>query len=112
MHERLPSVQNLQATVKEEADHITFLYKITPGTINKSYGINVAKLANIPPSVLVRAQSILHQLENSIPSASRKDINIEPLPLPAWIQDIRSLDPLTLSPMEALAYLIALKKKI
>ena len=112
MHERLPSVQNLQATVKEEADHITFLYKITPGTINKSYGINVAKLANIPPSVLVRAQSILHQLENTIPSASRKDINIEPLPLPAWIQDIRSLDPLTLSPMEALAYLIALKKKI
>jgi DNA mismatch repair protein MutS len=112
MHERLPSVQNLQATVKEEADHITFLYKITPGTINKSYGINVAKLANIPSSVLVRAQSILHQLENSIPSASRKDINIEPLPLPAWIQDIRSLDPLTLSPMEALAYLIALKKKI
>jgi len=112
MHERLPSVQNLQATVKEEADHITFLYKITPGTINKSYGINVAKLANIPPSVLERAQSILHQLENTIPSASRKDINIEPLPLPAWIQDIRSLDPLTLSPMEALAYLIALKKKI
>ena len=112
MHERLPSVQNLQATVKEEADHITFLYKITPGTINKSYGINVAKLANIPPSVLERAQSILHQLENTIPSASRKDINIEPLPLPAWIQDIRSLDPLTLSPMEALAYLIELKKKI
>jgi DNA mismatch repair protein MutS len=112
MHERLPSVQNLQATVKEEADHITFLYKITPGTINKSYGINVAKLANIPPSVLERAQSILHQLENTIPSASRKDINIEPLPLPAWIQDVRSLDPLTLSPMEALAYLIALKKKI
>jgi DNA mismatch repair protein MutS len=111
MHERLPSVQNLQATVKEEADHITFLYKITPGTINKSYGINVAKLANIPTSVLERAKSILHQLENTPPSSSRNDIKIEPLPLPGWIQDVRSLDPLTLSPMEALAYLIELKKK-
>lgn len=112
MHQRLPSVQNLQATVKEEADHITFLYKITSGTMNKSYGINVAKLANMPLSVLDRATTILHQLENQVPSSNPQPQSSPMHSLPPWIQDLRSLDPLTLSPLDALAYLIELKKKL
>jgi DNA mismatch repair protein MutS len=113
IQKRLPSVQNLQATVKEEKDHITFLYKITQGSMNKSYGINVAKLAQMPPSVLQRAETILLQLEQQPKNPSNPvSIPIQPLPLPPWIQDLRALDPLTLSPMEALAFLIELKKKI
>ena len=46
---------NLHAAVVEENDKVTFLYKMVPGATNKSYGINVARLASLPESLLIRA---------------------------------------------------------
>jgi DNA mismatch repair protein MutS len=59
----LPGVQNANVLVKEHGDRITFLRKIVPGSADKSYGIHVARLAGLPPSVLERAAEILRNLE-------------------------------------------------
>ena len=59
----LPRVKNFNVAVKEWGDHIVFLRKIVPGGCDHSYGIQVAKLAGLPPEVIRRAKEILHNLE-------------------------------------------------
>ena len=75
--------------------------------MSQSFGIHVAQLAQLPPSLIQRAKTILSTLEISPPIAV-KPIQENKHPLVKALQDI---DPLTLSPMEALQVLIALKKK-
>ncbi len=62
---RLPRVKNFNVAVREWNDQIIFLRKIVTGGTDKSYGIHVARLAGVPPSVLERAKSILSNLEQS-----------------------------------------------
>ena len=62
---RLPRVQNFNVAVREWNDQIVFLRKITPGATDKSYGIQVARLAGVPRPVLERAKEILSNLEES-----------------------------------------------
>jgi DNA mismatch repair protein MutS len=59
----LPGARNLQAAVKESKGEIIFLHKIVQGSASKSYGIEVARLAGLPRSVLERAREILENLE-------------------------------------------------
>jgi len=59
----LPNVQNFSVLVKEKGDTITFLRKIVPGAADKSYGIQVARLAGLPDEVIARANDILTNLE-------------------------------------------------
>jgi len=59
----LPNVQNFSVLVKEKGESITFLRKIVPGAADKSYGIQVARLAGLPDAVVVRANDILKNLE-------------------------------------------------
>ncbi len=59
----LPGVKNYNVLVKESGDHIAFLRKIVPGAADKSYGIQVARLAGLPPAVIARAKEILANLE-------------------------------------------------
>ena len=59
----LPNVQNFSVLVKEKGDTITFLRKIVPGAADKSYGIQVARLAGLPDEVIDRANDILKNLE-------------------------------------------------
>ncbi len=59
----LDNVANYSIMVKETADGVVFLRKIRPGSVDKSYGIEVAKLAGFPPAVTARAQEILTHLE-------------------------------------------------
>ena len=59
----LPRVKNYNVAVKEWGDHVVFLRKIVPGGCDHSYGIQVARLAGLPDSVLRRAREILHNLE-------------------------------------------------
>ena len=61
--ERLPGAQNYQIRVAEREDEIVFLYRLERGRASKSYGIEVARLAGLPPSVLVRARDVLSRLE-------------------------------------------------
>ncbi|HEX7317812.1 MAG TPA: DNA mismatch repair protein MutS [Pyrinomonadaceae bacterium] len=61
--ERLPGAQNYQIRVAEREGEVIFLYKIERGRASKSYGIEVARLAGLPPSVLARAREVLSKLE-------------------------------------------------
>jgi DNA mismatch repair protein MutS len=62
---RLPRLKNLNVAVREWHDQVVFLRKIVEGGTDKSYGIQVARLAGVPKSVLERAKEILHNLEES-----------------------------------------------
>jgi DNA mismatch repair protein MutS len=59
-----PRVQNFNIAVKEWNDEIIFLRKLVPGGTNRSYGIQVARLAGIPPAVIRRAKKILYGIES------------------------------------------------
>ncbi len=61
----LPGVKNFNVQVKEWNDEIIFLRKIAPGSADKSYGIQVARLAGLPKQVLERAREVLNNLENA-----------------------------------------------
>jgi len=61
----LPAVKNFNVAVREWGEQVVFLRKIVPGGADKSYGIQVARLAGLPVSVLSRAKEILRQLEES-----------------------------------------------
>lgn len=58
-----PGMKNLNVLVKEEGDHVTFLHRIVEGPADKSYGIQVAKLAGLPKEVIARAKEIYNTLE-------------------------------------------------
>ena len=63
LEEVLPGVRNFNIAVKEEKDSIIFLYKVKPGGTNRSYGIQVARLAGLPMEVINRAKVILEKIE-------------------------------------------------
>jgi len=64
-----PGIQNYSVAVKEGMGEILFLHKVMPGTLNRSYGIEVARLAGMPATVVERSREILKKLE-------RKDIDL------------------------------------
>ncbi len=61
----LPGVKNYNVRVSEQGDRIVFLRRIEPGAADKSYGIQVARLAGLPPEVVARAKEILANLEEN-----------------------------------------------
>jgi len=63
--ELLPGVKNYHVSVKESGSNIIFLRKVEPGSADKSYGVEVARLAGLPPAVIERAREILTQHERS-----------------------------------------------
>ena len=115
----LESVQNATVAVKEWEGEIIFLHTVKNGSADRSYGVQVAKLAGLPSSVIKRAQFILNSLENS----SKRNNITDSLPLFSspinHPKDIKKLDPLrvklrnsnpdSLSPKDALQLLYELK---
>jgi DNA mismatch repair protein MutS len=63
LSEVLPGVKNFNIEVKEDKDDITFLYRVKPGGTNRSYGIQVARLAGLPKEVIKRAKIVLAKIE-------------------------------------------------
>ncbi|MDP9039523.1 MAG: DNA mismatch repair protein MutS [Acidobacteriota bacterium] len=63
--ERLPRLKNLRVTVKETSGGIVFLHTVEPGAASKSYGIEVARLAGLPPAVIARAREVLRLHERA-----------------------------------------------
>ena len=61
--DRLPAVRNFHVAVREWNDEIVFLHKVRPGSTDRSYGVQVARLAGLPPSVIARARALLGELE-------------------------------------------------
>ncbi len=122
LEELLDGVKNYNIAVKKRGDDITFLRRIVPGGADDSYGIEVAKLAGLPESVIVRAKAVLKDLENGKkterPKKRKKEvIEDEPAqisliePQNSVVSDfVRDLDVNTLTPIEALNKLYELKR--
>jgi DNA mismatch repair protein MutS len=78
---RLPDVANVTMDVREWHDEIVFLHKVKPGAADRSYGIQVAKLAGLPGAVLGRAREVLTLLEKSDGRKSARNDTLDELPL-------------------------------
>jgi DNA mismatch repair protein MutS len=112
----LPGVRNYNVAVSEAEGTVVFLHKIVPGGADRSYGIHVAQLAGLPRPVIQRAGEILRQLEAS----SGQAVHLNPVvpqqmalfpqtnPL---LDELKSLDVNTLSPIEALNRLYEWQRK-
>lgn len=120
MEQLLEGVKNYSIAVKKRGDDITFLRRIISGGADDSYGIEVAKLAGIPQSIISRAKEILAELESGQPKTEiiEKPQNDDmQLPLlssassPA-IDKLKSTDINTLTPIEALNLLYELRGMI
>ena len=108
-------VKNVHVSVKEKDGLITFLYKVQEGEMDKSYGINVARLAGLPEDLLARANEILNHFEERKVDVAQvfTPIKKEEKSDKSEVEEmIRKIDPLTLSPLEALNMLFEMKKKV
>ena len=114
MENKLPGIHNVHVSIDETDGDITFLHKVMDGPVDKSYGINVAKLANLPISVIDKAQELLEEYENN-DSKPRKKITQFQLDLDTKSDELRdyikTINPLEVTPIEALIILDKIKKK-
>ncbi len=120
--EQLSGVKNYHVAVKETGGGIVFLRKVEPGAADRSYGIEVAKLAGLPHEVIVRAREVLAEHENTerqvtghlSPGAAPPPAQLTiftPLSQPV-LERLREVDLNRLTPIEALNLLAELKKQI
>ncbi len=111
MADRLLRVKNLRTEVYEEAGQVTFLYRISPGAADRSYGIHVARLAGMPSQVVHRAEEILQELEarRSKGAPSAKELQLSFLPaMDPLLEELAGLDIVAMTPLDALNYLYQL----
>ncbi|MCI9123035.1 MAG: DNA mismatch repair protein MutS [Eubacterium sp.] len=134
---KLDNVNNYCIAVKEKGDDIVFLRKIVKGGADKSYGIQVAKLAGVPESVIARAKEIVEELsknditeitknltvhsvknEKSKKKAKPSEMDLEQISLfdtvkdDAIIEELRSVDVSRMTPLEAMNKLYELQNKV
>ena len=114
---KLEGVKNYKISVKEFNDTIIFLRKITRGTADKSFGIEVASLSGIYDEIIKRAKNILNQLEKNsvkfeIKASNDKTEDLSQSQKENIINEIRNIDVNKLSPMEAFEILVDLNKKV
>ena len=132
---KIPGVNNYCIAVKERGDDIVFLRKIVKGGADKSYGIQVAKLAGVPDSVLDRAKELVDELVHTDITSTFKDlaensrktkpkavhydeVDLEQISLFGTVQDqdiieeLKNLDITMLTPMDAMNTLYRLQNKL
>ena len=127
LEKRLDGAKNFRVSVKEQGDHIVWLRKIMAGGTDKSYGIQVAKLAGVPMPVVERAREILKVLEASSKGGEMAVGNVglgltsrtKKLQLTLFeseshpvLDELKQIDLSTLSPIEALNILYYMQKKL
>jgi DNA mismatch repair protein MutS len=125
---RLPRMFNATVRVKEWQGDVVFLHEVLPGSADRSYGIQVAKLAGLPPPVIARAKSVLAKLEaqdrGQTARALADDLPLFAVPSRAaveaappseaeqLVEAVKALHPDEMSPREALEALYALRAKL
>jgi DNA mismatch repair protein MutS len=125
---KLPRMFNATVRVKEWQGNVVFLHEVLPGSADRSYGIQVAKLAGLPPAVISRAKSVLAKLEaqdrGQTARALADDLPLFAVPSRAaaeaappseaelLVEAVKALHPDEMSPREALEALYALKAKL
>ncbi len=126
LEDRLHGIKNYCVSVRKRGDDIIFLRKITRGGADRSYGVEVAKLAGIPDAVIQRAKIILEELEEADINKNPRRKTAKPvegqLDLFASssltkaehevLDELRSLDPSLLTPLDALNKLYNLQQKL
>jgi DNA mismatch repair protein MutS len=121
LEERLTRVRNYRVAVAEDARGVHFLHRIEPGGTDRSYGIEVARLAGLPAWVIRRAQQVLVSLEGTGPQASAVPLAAayEPVQLSLFTESVadppalvalRGLDVMRLTPIEAINKLYELQQ--
>jgi len=116
----LNGLVNVHVTAEETDGNIVFMHKVLKGSIDKSYGINVAKLANLPLEVIIRATDILNKLQKMQPNGM-VDLSIKNYQAPllydsktdkeiAVLNKIKNMNLYEMSPMDAMVTLDELKK--
>jgi len=110
--ERLPRVRNFHVAVREWNDEIVFLHTVRPGGTDRSYGIQVARLAGLPTAVVARAKAILADLESeraALAAAGAVAAPAEPVQLGLFaggsdpiLKDLAALDVGSTTPLQAL----------
>ena len=125
---KLPRMFNATVRVKEWQGDVVFLHEVLPGSADRSYGIQVARLAGLPPAVIARAKAVLAKLEAqdrgqtaralvddlplfAVPSRAASDA-APPSEAEQLLEAIKALHPDEMSPREALEALYALKAKL
>jgi DNA mismatch repair protein MutS len=125
---KLPRMFNATVRVKEWQGDVVFLHEVLPGSADRSYGIQVAKLAGLPPPVIARAKSVLAKLEAqdrgqtaraladdlplfAVPSRAAAEI-APPSEAEQLVDAVKALHPDEMSPREALEALYALKARL
>jgi DNA mismatch repair protein MutS len=121
LEQLLPGVKNVHVSVHEAGNEIVFLRRVEPGSADKSYGIEVARLAGLPHEVIVRAREILRRHEQS---EEKLSVELSPGAAPAAqqasftaidesvLEALRKADLNELTPLEALNLLAALQKQL
>lgn len=116
LEDTLVHLKNIHVSAYEENGNIVFLHKIEPGSVDKSYGIHVARLAGLPDALIKRADQILSVYEKT---EHKRDLKIqESLPIEELIPSklskveeiLEGVDPLTMTPMDAMNLLYHLKE--
>ena len=121
---RFEGVRNYCITVKERGEDVIFLRKIQPGGADKSYGVHVARLAGIPASAVARAHEIQARLEVSDinqetisqnimeqKKKANRQTDLFHLEQDALLEELKSMDVLSITPMDALNALFRLREK-
>jgi len=122
---QISSVKNFRVAVKEQGDHIVWLHKLVPGGTDRSYGIQVARMAGVPPDVIARAKEILVSLERNgtrasgdlvgqgttIPTTKKVQLTLFEGEKHPVLEDLEALDLTTMTPIEALMKLDELQRK-
>jgi len=125
LEQLLPGVKNVHVSVQEAGSEIVFLRRVEPGSANKSYGIEVARLAGLPSDVIARAREILRRHEQKedklteelSPGASDKTVSMaRQISFTAIdesvLDSLRGADLNKLTPLEAMLLLAALQKQL
>ncbi len=112
--EQLPGVANIHLDATEHADELIFLHRVKEGPANRSYGLQVARLAGVPAPVLRRAQKHLQRLEAGAAASTTPTPQLTlfapPATRPAALQKLDDISPDSLSPRQALDLLYELKQ--
>lgn len=122
LEQLLPGVRNVHVSVQETSNEVVFLRRVEPGSADKSYGIEVARLAGLPNEVISRAREILRRHERSEENLT-KELSPGATPPPprqssfraidqSVIESLREADLNSLTPIEALNLLAALQKQL
>ena len=115
----LPRLKNFHVEIAEQGSELVFLYKISPGSAHKSYGVYAAKLAGLPRPVVRRAEQLLAEYEAQAETqgGARESTPTERTPSLTTMRDsdlaqaLLDIDPDALSPVEALMKLYELRRR-